>query len=85
MRKAVLDRIIHSDVDLTQLSTRRVTIVKVEEGVFRVTSSLRFWSCERASFVGRYLQRKRPGMTYFTGNCSSPTGYYWGALVIGQA
>lgn len=77
MRTKTLHIVVRSDIDLCALSTRRVTISLVEQGVYLITSSLKFWSCERHSFVWRYLNRKKPGLAYFTGNCSAPTGYFW--------
>lgn len=80
MRTAKLDHLISSDIDLTQLSSRRVTITRetgATEDLFRVTSTLNFLKCERSEFIGRYLKRKRSGLKYIKGNCSSPSGYYW--------
>lgn len=82
MRKAQMNRIVDSDVDLVVASSRRVRIEMVEVGVFRITSKLRFYNCsEAAYFVGRYLRRKLPGMTFIRGNCSAPTGYYWSPMI----
>lgn len=82
MRKSPLERVVDSDVNLVLASSRRVRIEAVEPGVFRITSMLRFYNCsEAASFVGRYLRRKLPGMTFIRGNCSSPTGYYWSPMI----
>lgn len=78
MRSKPLNRVIRSDRDLVALSSRRVTIERVGPDEFRITSGLLFWRSEHSSFIGRYLRRKLPGMQWITGNCSHPTGYYWG-------
>ena len=80
MRTHLLDKVIDSDVDLTKLSSRRVSITMVKPGEFRITSTLRFLLCERNEFIGRYLRRMKPGLTYIKGNCSAPYGYFWGPL-----
>ena len=80
MRSKPLNITVRSDVDLSQLTSKRVSINQEGDNIYRITSTLKFWSCERHSFVWRYLNRKKPAMTFFTGNCSCPTGYYWGPL-----
>lgn len=77
MREATLDRTIKSDVDLTKLASRRVSIVQVSGDEYRITSTLSFYSSERNEFVSRYLRRRKPGIAAFSGNASAPTGYFW--------
>lgn len=77
MRSRDLDITITSDIDLTRGSSRRVTISHVGENSFRVTSTLKFYSCERHDFVRRYLVRCFGEFVFFIGNCSAPKGYLW--------
>ncbi|CAN5329293.1 hypothetical protein [Polaromonas naphthalenivorans] len=77
MRKSKLSLVISSDVDLTKLSNARIRIVRDERGAFEVTSTLRFYTCEKSQFLGRFLRRRLPGLKFITGNCSAPSGYYW--------
>ena len=76
MRRHALNILLDSDVDLTKLSSKRVTITN-DNGRYRVSSSLRFYRCEMSAFVYQYLRRKKPGMIAIAGNCSAPTGYFW--------
>lgn len=85
MRKHQIDMVLHSDIDLTALSSKRVTITRREDGSFHVASSLRFFRCERVNFVSRYLRRMKPGMVAVTGNCSAPTGYFWSRQALTTA
>lgn len=77
MRRHTLDITIDSDMDLTRASTRRVTVTRNANGSFRVTSPLRFYSCERHSFVSRHLTRKLGPYSAIVGQCSSPSAYLW--------
>lgn len=77
MRSKNLDITLTSDIDLTRGSSRRVTISHAGENIFRVTSTLRFYSCERHDFVRRYLVRRFGEFAFFLGNCSAPKGYLW--------
>jgi hypothetical protein len=76
MRTHTIDVTLKSNLDLTKLSSRRVNITRIDGESFRVVSELKLFKCERALFVGRYLRRKEPRLTHFTGGCSKPTGYY---------
>jgi hypothetical protein len=77
MRNKRLDFVIDSDVDLTEISTRRLAFVRVGQTAFKVSSCLSFRSCERRSFVTRQLKHKLANMQSIVGNCSSPSGYFW--------
>lgn len=77
MRTKTIDLVVKSDVDLTALASRRVNIVREGIDEYRITSFLKVYGCERHSFVGRYLRRKKTGLKYISGNCSAPTGYFW--------
>lgn len=66
---------IESNMNLECISSSRVKFIEIEKGLFQVQSSLLFYKCERASFVGRYI-RSRLGCNYITGNCSNPSGYF---------
>lgn len=77
MRKKEIDIVIESDIDLTTLSSRRVTFTRLSDNQYRVTSTLRFYSCERHAFISQYLQSKKPGLKSIKGNCSAPKGYFW--------
>ncbi|MFZ3139140.1 hypothetical protein [Polaromonas sp.] len=77
MRNSKLNLVVSSDVDLTALSNARIQIVRDERGAFEVTSTLKFYTCEKSQFFGRFLRRKLPGLKFITGNCSAPSGYYW--------
>lgn len=86
MRSKTIDLILSSDIDLTTLSSTRVRIVREGVNEYRITSTLKVYSCERHAFVGRYLRRKKPGLRYIAGNCSAPTGYFWhGAGLLANA
>lgn len=76
MRTHTIDLKLKSNIDLTRLSSRRIGITRVDGETFRVVSELKLFKCERASFVGRYLRRKEPRLTHFSGGCSNPKGYY---------
>lgn len=65
-----------SDIDLTTLASRRVRIEVIAENRYRVTPLLKLYRCEGHSFVNRYLRRRAPQLNWFTGNASSPTGYF---------
>lgn len=77
MRSRDLDIKITSDIDLTRGSSSRVTISRAGENSFRVTSTLKFYRCERHEFVRRYLVRRFGEFAFFLGNCSAPRGYLW--------
>lgn len=76
MRSKPLAIVLKSDIDLSHYSSRRVRIEAIGAGEFRVTSTLRFWSCERHNFVGRYIRRRAPQCVFYSGNASAPTGYF---------
>ena len=76
MRSKPLAIVLKSDIDLSQYSSRRIRIEAIGAGEFRVTSTLRFWSCERHNFVGRYIRRRAPQCVFYSGNASAPTGYF---------
>ncbi len=73
-----LDITIESDRDLSLVSCNRVCIKMAEDGRYRVTSSLRFWRGGDHSFLSKLLRRRMPGLRFIAGNCSAPSGYFWG-------
>ena len=73
-----LEIIIDSDRDLERRSCKRVFIRRTEDGRYHVTSKLRFWKGGDHSFLSKLLRRRMPGLRSIAGNCSAPTGYYWG-------
>lgn len=77
MRTLTIDITLASDVDLRLLACRRIQIDLSTEGTYRITSALRLYRCERHSFIGRLLRRRRPGCSAYSGNASAPTGYFW--------
>ena len=77
MRKHTMDIVIDSDQDLTRISCQRIQFSLLPNGAYQVSSTLRFWRCERHSFLYRLLKRRLPGLRTFKGNASAPTGYFW--------
>jgi hypothetical protein len=77
MRSHPLDITLDSDIDLRALACKRVSIEQLPDGRYRLTSAIRLYRCEGASFAHRLLRRRRPGMQAYSGNASRPTGYYW--------
>lgn len=77
MRSHTLDITLDSDIDLRQLACKRVAIEQLPNGRYRLTSTLRLYRCEVATFAYRLLKRRRSGMQAYSGNASRPTGYFW--------
>lgn len=76
MRRHLLAVELDSDMDLTTLASRRVQIEAIANNRYRVSPQLRLYKCEGSSFVGRYLRRRAPQLTWYAGNASRPTGYF---------
>lgn len=77
MRTHTIDITLSSDIDLRLLACRRIQIDLTGKDLYRITSPLRLYRCERHSFVDRLLHRRRPGCQAYSGNASAPRGYYW--------
>lgn len=77
MRTHTIDITLASDVDLRQVACSRIKIELTAEHRYRITSPLRLYRCERNSFIGRLLRRRRPGCRAYSGNASAPDGYFW--------
>lgn len=76
MRSHPVNLVVNSDTDLTKLSTKRVKITR-QGDQFQISSPIKLFRSECHSFVYRYLRRMKPGMVAISGNCSTPTGYFW--------
>lgn len=71
-----------SDRDLTRLSCSRLRIERIAADRYAVTSTVRLSRSECRPFVERTIRRRLPGLSYISGVCSAPAGYFWNPLLI---
>jgi hypothetical protein len=77
-RRHPLELTLTCDIDLSQFSSRRVSIAKTSPGQFFITSSLKFYNtAEGSEFISHYLRRKKPMYKWSLGVCSAPHGYLY--------
>lgn len=74
-RRNTLNHTIECDRDLTRLSNSRITIHSVGINRYQFKSRLRFYCCEIASFVQRFIYSRLGRAKWVVGTCSRPDGY----------
>jgi len=79
MRKHKLNTVLKSDIDLTQFANSRVFIRAIGNDEYRITSKLKFYSCELRTWAFDFIAKLKP-YSYAKGNCSAPYGIFFNHL-----